>query len=72
MSCMTDSVQAVSTFMLRLDTGFKNFNQCLLSLQVAGVVGRAESLSALFFLLAIFSYREAVLSSKGVNLILTA
>ena len=48
-------------------------NYCLLPsslVQVAGVVGRAESLSALFFLLSIFSYREAVLSSKGMDLIM--
>ena len=34
------------------------------SLQVAGVVGRAETLSAIFFLLALFTYKRAALG-KG-------
>ena len=33
--------------------------------QVAGVVGRAEMLSAMFFLLSIFCYRRAVHHRKG-------
>ena len=39
--------------------------QTFAGLQVAGVVGRAEMLSAIFFLLSIFAYREAVLERKG-------
>ena len=33
--------------------------------QVAGVVGRAETLSALFFLLSLFCYRRAAHDNKG-------
>ena len=36
---------------------------------VAGVVGRAEMLSAIFFLLSIFAYREAVLERKASKLL---
>ena len=38
-----------------------------LSLKVAGLVGRAEMLSAFFFLLAIFTYKKAAVG-KGIHL----
>lgn len=34
--------------------------------QVAGVVGRAELLSAIFFMLTIFAYQRATKSKQGV------
>lgn len=37
--------------------------------QVAGVVGRAELLASIFFLLSIFIYKQAVDSKEGTVLI---